>query len=147
MAKKSHIELLHSPSLFTKYEETEKGKGVIASPLEYGELMTHVPKGKLITIEELKTALAIKHKVDYTCPQATGFYINMVANASVEQMVLGSKNATPYWRTLKKNGELNERYPGGNAAQRIKLEQEGHTIILKGKKCYVKNYQDKLYKL
>lgn len=83
MAKKSHIELLNSPNLFTKYEQTAKGKGVVASPLEYDDLMRVIPKGKLLTIEELKTTIAKKHKVDYTCPQATGFYINMVANASV----------------------------------------------------------------
>jgi hypothetical protein len=36
---------------------------------------------------------------------------------------------TPYWRTLKNNGELNKKYPGGVERQRARLEQEGHTVI------------------
>lgn len=147
MANKSHIERLHSPDLVTTYEQTAKGKGVIASPLEYDELMQIVPKGKLVTIEELQTALAKKHKVDYSSSQFARLYINMVAQASVEQMVLGSRNATPYWRTLRRNGELNESYPGGIEAHRLKLELEGHTVILKGKRYFVQNYQQQLCRL
>ena len=41
---------------------------------------------------------------------------------------------TPYWRTLKANGELNEKYPNGIEAQKEKLEAEGHTIVQKGRK-------------
>lgn len=147
MAKKSFIELLNSPNLFTKYESTGKGRGVIASPLEYEELMRVIPKGKLITTEELKRMLARKHKVDYACPQATGFYINMVAKAAIEKMELGSKQITPYWRTLKKNGELNDYFPGGTQQQKELLENEGHTIIAKGKKLFVKDYEKYIFSL
>lgn len=147
MRSKSHIELLNSPNLFTKYETTSKGRGVIASPLEYEDLMKEVPKGKVITIEELKVLLAKKHKVDYTCPQATGFYINMVAKASKEKEALGSKKIIPYWRTLKKNGELNEGYPEGALGQKVLLEEEGHVIIEKGKKYFVKNFKESIFQL
>ena len=40
----------------------------------------------------------------------------------------GEKDITPYWRTLKANGELNPKYPGGVEAQMARLEEEGHTI-------------------
>jgi alkylated DNA nucleotide flippase Atl1 len=52
---------------------------------------------------------------------------------------------TPYWRTLKKDGELNEKYPGGIDAQKLQLEMEGHAIIQKGKRYFVKDYKDKFY--
>ena len=42
----------------------------------------------------------------------------------------GKKDVTPYWRTLKSKGELNEKYPGGAAAQAVRLREEGHTILL-----------------
>lgn len=35
---------------------------------------------------------------------------------------------TPYWRTIKAGGKLNEKYPGGAAAQAEKLIAEGHQI-------------------
>jgi alkylated DNA nucleotide flippase Atl1 len=57
---------------------------------------------------------------------------------------------TPYWRTLKANGELNPKYPGGIAAQKEKLEAEGHIVIQKGrtnKKYYVKDYEKALFEL
>lgn len=60
------------------------------------------------------------------------------------------KMKTPYWRTLKANGELNAKYPGGVEAQKEKLEAEGHTIIQKGRKnikYYVKDYESVLFDL
>jgi hypothetical protein len=41
----------------------------------------------------------------------------------------GKKDITPYWRTLKVGGALNEKYPGGAVAQAGLLESEGHKII------------------
>ncbi|MFC2016295.1 hypothetical protein ACFLUF_01130 [Chloroflexota bacterium] len=47
----------------------------------------------------------------------------------------GKKDITPYWRTLKSKGELNEKYPGGLEAQAAHLREEGHTIEMgKGNK-------------
>ena len=40
----------------------------------------------------------------------------------------GKTDITPYWRTLKSKGELNEKYPGGVEAQASRLADEGHTI-------------------
>ena len=55
---------------------------------------------------------------------------------------------TPYWRTLKANGELNPKYPGGVQAQRQKLEAEGHTIVARGRtniRYFVQGYENKLW--
>ena len=57
---------------------------------------------------------------------------------------------TPYWRTLKANGELNPKYPGGAEAQKAKLETEGHTVVTKGRtniRYFVKDYEKTLYDL
>lgn len=44
-----------------------------------------------------------------------------------------AQDKTPYWRTLKANGELNAKYPGGVEAQKEMLEKEGHIVIQKGR--------------
>lgn len=44
----------------------------------------------------------------------------------------GNSDITPYWRTLKSKGELNEKYPGGVETQAARLKKEGQ-IILPGK--------------
>jgi len=61
----------------------------------------------------------------------------------------GKGDITPYWRTLKTGGELNEKYPGGVAAQAARLETEGHTIEPgKGKKPpKVKDYEQALVEM
>ena len=42
----------------------------------------------------------------------------------------GKKDITPYWRTVKAGGQLNEKYPGGTESQAAHLEAEGHDIQL-----------------
>lgn len=59
-----------------------------------------------------------------------------MAHASSERVL----DETPYWRTLKKDGELNEKYPEGIDGQKQRLESEGHVIIQKGKRLFVKDY-------
>jgi hypothetical protein len=60
--------------------------------------------------------------------------------------VEGKKGITPYWRTLKVGGALNEKYPGGVEAQSARLKAEGHTIELgkDGKPRRVKDYEKKM---
>ena len=50
----------------------------------------------------------------------------------------------PYWRTLKSDGLLNEKYPGGAEAHKALLEKEGFKVFQKGKKHFVENYQNRI---
>jgi hypothetical protein len=118
------------------------GTMVIPAPLEVDELMKRVPKRKLVTINELRIALAKKHKVTIACPITTGIFAWIAANAAEE-----SGGKTPYWRTLKTGGQLNEKYPGGIPALRQKLEAEGHKIVKKGKRHLVAEYDKALFGL
>ena len=54
------------------------------------------------------------------------------------------EEGTPYWRTLKTGGFLNEKYPGGVASQKAKLEDEGHRINQQGKRYAVAGYEKAL---
>ena len=47
----------------------------------------------------------------------------------------------PYWRTLKSDGALNEKYPGGVESHKKLLEKEGFEITEKGKKFLVKDFE------
>lgn len=73
----------------------------------------------------------------------------MAARAAEEDMAEGKKDITPYWRTMKGRGELNEKYPGGVTAQAAKLKAEGHTIENNkaGKPKRVKDWENKLVKV
>jgi alkylated DNA nucleotide flippase Atl1 len=123
------------------------GTVVIPAPIEVDALMKKVPKGKLITINEIRVALAKKHGATIGCPMTTGIFAWVAANAAEEERQKGKKDITPYWRVLKSGGVINEKYPGGAEAQKILLEREGHTIIRKGKKYTVANYKKVLAKI
>ena len=120
------------------------GTVVIPAPMEVNELMKKVPAGKLVTINEIRAALARKHKATIGCPMTTGIFAWIAAHAAEERQQSGDKDITPYWRTLKTGGVLNEKYPGGAEAQKLLLEREGHIVIKKGKKYAVLNYEKSL---
>jgi hypothetical protein len=103
--------------------------------------MQRVPKGKVTTITEVRAHLAKKYKTTIACPVTTGIFMNISAHAAEEMLAQGRKRVTPYWRTLKANGELNDKFPGGVAAQRNKLEDEGFTVTARGKRLFVEGYE------
>lgn len=117
-----------------------------APPLTYDELMKRVPCGKVLTVGAMREYLAKKNDADFTEPITAGIFVSIAAWASFQRQ----EDETPYWRTLKANGELNPKYPGGVEAQKAKLEAEGHTIICRGRKnfkYYVKDYEKVMFDL
>ena len=124
------------------------GTCVIPAPLEVDEIMRSVPEGRLITINQIREAMARKHGATIGCPITTGIFCNIAARAAEEDVDDGKKDVTPYWRTLKSKGELNEKYPGGTGAQATRLQAEGHTIEAgRGKKPpVVRDFEKALYK-
>ena len=117
-----------------------------APPIAYDEVMKKVPYGKVITVGRIREYFAEKSGADFTEPITAGIFVSIAAWASDQR----SEDKTPYWRTLKANGELNAKYPGGMEAQKEKLEAEGHTVIQKGRKnirYFVKDYEKVLFEI
>ncbi|NIU38647.1 hypothetical protein GWN65_01360, partial [Candidatus Bathyarchaeota archaeon] len=85
------------------------GTVLIPAPMEVDEMMRKVPEGKLITINEIRSALARKHKASIGCPMTTGIFAWVAANAAEELSQKGEENITPYWRTLKTGGVINPK--------------------------------------
>ena len=121
------------------------GTFVIPAPREVDALMKQVPKGRVVTINELRAALAKKHKTNFACPITTGIFSWIAANAAAEAEAEGKKRITPYWRTLKTGGELNPKYPGGVETISKRLFAEGHQIVSKGRRTLVAEYDKRLY--
>ena len=159
MTKKTFNQKLHASGDLPKIADisdqpcAEKygNKLLIAEPMAYNDIMAKIPKGKLTTIVDIRDYLARLAGADVTCWMTAGIFSNIVANASAEREqnpALGDGlKPVPYWRTLKKDGELSEKYPGGISAQKELLESEGHKVIQKGKRYFVENYQAKLVNL
>lgn len=117
-----------------------------APPLDYDAVMRRVPEGKVITVGDIRGYFAAQNDADFTDPITAGIFCSIAAWASFQR----ADDKTPYWRTLKANGELTPKYPGGVEEQKKLLEAEGHTIIKKGRtniRYYVKDYERFLYRL
>jgi alkylated DNA nucleotide flippase Atl1 len=123
------------------------GTVVIPAPIEVDGIMRKIPEGKVTTINEIRAVLAKKHEATIGCPITTGIFAWIAANAAEERRQKGEENITPYWRTLKAGGVINEKYPGGAEAQKKLLEKEGHTVVQKGKNHVVLNYEKTLAKI
>lgn len=137
------IKIITDEKTVKKYGGT---KMLIAPPLYYDKLMKKVPYGKLITVGMLREYLAKQNNAHFTDPMTAGIFVNIAAWASYQR----NNNLTPYWRTLKSDGELNPKYPEATELQKSMLEAEGHTIITKGKKnirYYVKDFENRLTEL
>jgi hypothetical protein len=131
------------PKLIDAAKSKRGGAGtcVIPAPREVDELMRQLPQGKLTTIDELRKTLARRHRATTACPITTGIFAWIAANAAAESAAEGAKEITPYWRTLKSKGELNPKYPGGIPELTRTLSGEGHTIVKKGKRFFVANFE------
>lgn len=151
--KKDFNAMLHDSKDMPKYQTITDSKSIekyggdrmyFAPPLEYDRVMRQVPCGKVVTVGEIREYFARKSGADFTEPITAGIFVSIAAWASYQR----KEDETPYWRTLKANGELNPKYPGGVEAQKEKLEAEGHTVVRKGRtniRYYVKDYEKVLY--
>jgi len=156
MSKKTWLEKLnHKRECLPEIKEisceklikvTGAGKMLIPAPLEIDALMRKVPEGLLITTDDIRKYLNNKYGTVYTCPLCTGIFSKIAAFASEEVLPSPAIEINPYWRTLKTKGEINDKYPGGLKKQTELLEKEGHKILAKGKKFFVKDYHKALFK-
>lgn len=151
--KKDFNAMLHDSKDMPKFQTITDEKSIekyggdrmyFAPPIDYDRVMRRVPFGKVLTVGSIREYFAKQSGADFTEPITAGIFVSIAAWASFQR----EDDKTPYWRTLKANGELNEKYPGGIEKQKELLEREGHTILQRGRKnirYYVKNYMDSLF--
>ena len=122
---------------------------LVPTPLDVDALMRKAEKGKLITDRQIRERLARNFHADLTCPMATGILIRIAAEAAEEDLINGREEITPYWRVIKPDGSLHEKFPGGVEAQAARLREGGHTIEPgKGKRPpRVKDFEKSLQRL
>jgi alkylated DNA nucleotide flippase Atl1 len=135
--KKSAIEHLNSgrephivhviPRGAPGYAEAKGGAMVVSSPAEVDALVRKLEPGEVVTLDDIRAALARRHKVAVACPVSTAIFANMSARAAEERRARGvpQEELTPWWRVLRKGGFLNPKLPGGVERQAVLLAAEG----------------------
>lgn len=117
---------------------------LVPAPREVDHLMRQVRRGRLTTLGEIRQALAKQHGATICCPLTTGIFAVIAANAAEEAAAAGQRRVTPWWRTLRADGLLNPKFPGGVATQRQLLEAEGHQITGSGDTLRVEGWEARL---
>ena len=137
--KKDFNAMLHDNKDMPKIEVIKDKKSIekyggckmyFAPPIDYERVMKKVPYGKIITVGMLREYFAELSGADFTEPITAGIFVSIVAWASYQS----SDDETPYC----------------SEAQKEKLEEEGFTVIQKGRKnvrYYVKDYENALFDL
>ncbi len=126
------------------------GTMAIAHPFDVDTLIRTVKRGRLITQTQLRERLARKYRVDHTCPLTTGIFVRIAAEAAEEDRHAGKTRITPYWRVVRDDGSLNDKFPGGPPAQARRLRAEGFVLVAAGKGSRpprVKDFEKRLARL
>lgn len=110
------------------------GMMLIPTPKLVDDLIRKVPRGKLLSVGEMRRKLAAEFAADVTCPLTTGIFLRIAAEAAEEDRLNGRQKVTPYWRVIKDDGSLNPKFPGGVTRQIRYLRAEGLSFVRKGKK-------------
>lgn len=153
-SKKDFNAKLHDPKYVFKIKEIQSStlikhyggnKMLIAPPIEYDNIIRTIERGKLTTLNHIRDVLAKKHGANFTCLPTSFNAMCMLVRATIQRQ----KDITPYWRVLKRGGELNKEYPGGIYLQRERLEEEGFKIVEKrySSRYFVKDYKKYLAEL
>jgi hypothetical protein len=82
------------------------------------DFISKIPKGKTVSILELRSKLARQHKADGTCPVHLGYHLRTVAEAACEARERGMplRDITPVWRVLDADAPTLKRLSAKNAA-------------------------------
>ena len=103
--------MLHDSKDMPKSQTTTAEKSIekyggdkmyFASPIECDKVMLFVSYGKLLTVGTIRDYFIKQSGADFTEPITAGRFVSIVAWASYQR----SEDKTPYWRTLKANGEI-----------------------------------------
>jgi alkylated DNA nucleotide flippase Atl1 len=120
------------------------GSMVVVNPRVVDGVMRGIAPGKVTTLDHIRSLLAERYGTSIACPVSTAIFINIAARAAEESRQTGSAEITPWWRTLRSDGSLNDKYPGGIRTQRAILESEGVTVVQRGRKWFVADFEARL---
>lgn len=124
MGRKSWTDRLNSASPHTVRRMTrdiagmKKGElALLPSARMVDDFIRTIPKGKAVSIVDLRKRLARRNGADVTCPVYTGYHLRTVAEAAFEALNRGTalRNITPIWRVLDASAPTLRKLSAENA--------------------------------
>ncbi len=123
MGKKSLREKLSNTP--KKVIDKKTGKlMLVPSGVQIEALISKIPYGEVITISRLREQLAKQEGTEITCPLVTGIMLKLIAQAQQEGL-----SRAPWWRVVRDNWTLYNKFPGYPDLQYSLLVQEGWNLV------------------
>jgi len=107
-------------------EDSRNGKSLLLpTPLLVGEAIAAIPRGHVMTVTQLRRALAERFNAESTCPLMTGMFATILAGAVAEDLGQRRKPRWPIWRLVRDDGTLHPKWPLDPLYRASMLRQEG----------------------
>ena len=95
--------------LTINFADIKKGETMlVSSPVSIAKYIKKIPKGKKMTVNEMREALAKKAKANKTCPVSTGIFLRIAVEASLEEQSKKKlkKPKLPFWRIIDEKSTI-----------------------------------------
>jgi len=107
-------------------EDSRRGGSLLLpTPRLVAETVAAIPRGRVMTIGQLRRALAERFEADATCPLMTGIFATILAGVVVEDLGQRRKPRWPIWRLVRDDGTLHPKWPLDALYRATMLRQEG----------------------
>lgn len=115
------------PSPRTVADVVEGQSMLVPTARQVDDFIRSIPKGVEMDIRALRTALALEHGAEVTCPVTIGYHLRTVAEAANEALERGAALAdiTPFWRVLNGKTPTTRRLSFGEGFVTEQRKREG----------------------
>lgn len=100
---------------------------LVPTARQVDDFIRSIPPGLKMDVRALRTALAIEHGAEVTCPVYTGYHLRTVAEAANEARERGVpvEEITPFWRVLDDKTPTTSRLSFGSSFLKERRRSEG----------------------
>lgn len=101
------------------------GRLLLPTPLLVGEAVAAIPRGRVMTMKQLRAALAERFEADTTCPLMSGIFATILAGVVLEDIGQQRAPRWPIWRLVRDDGTLHPKWPLDPRYRATRLREEG----------------------
>ncbi|MGX5840371.1 hypothetical protein ACWGTI_06605 [Mesorhizobium sp. ArgA1] len=100
---------------------------LVPTARQVDDFIRSIPKGVEMDVRALRTALAIEHGAQVTCPVTIGYHLRTVAEAANEDLERGMEPSAiaPFWRVLDTNAPTTKKLSFGAEFVAAQRKREG----------------------
>ncbi|TPI09859.1 hypothetical protein FJW06_25255 [Mesorhizobium sp. B4-1-3] len=115
------------PSPRTVGDVVEGQSMLVPTARQVDEFIRSIPEGVEMDVRALRTALAIEHGAEVTCPVTIGYHLRTVAEAAHEDLERGMalSDVAPFWRVLGADTPTRSRLSFGTKFVAAQRKREG----------------------